>query len=168
MRIALIWAMDQNRVIGHNNRLPWKLSSDLKHFKQITMGKPVIMGRNTWDSLGRPLPGRPNIVISRTEHADSENVYWVTSLDSALEKARQWLKDKPEDETIIMGGAQIYSLAFPIAHRLYVTEVLAEVEGDTKIEHFDLSDFTQSQITQYPKSDKDDYAFSVMQFDRTG
>jgi len=165
MKVALIWAMDKNRTIGLNNTLPWRLSNDLKHFKRVTMGKPVIMGRNTWDSLGRTLPGRPNIVISRTSHPDHEQVFWVTSLDAALEKAEQWLKDKEEDEAIVMGGAQIYSLAFPIADRLYITEVQAEVAGDTLIEKFDLSGFNKTNQVEYSASESDDYAFSVMQFD---
>lgn len=124
-RIALIAAMDLDRCIGVNNTLPWHISADLKRFKTLTTGKPVIMGRKTFDSLGaRPLPNRLNIVISRTPHMDTESVAWVDSLESAFTRAG----DVPE--IMVIGGAQIYAQALPHAHRLYLTEVDTCVRGD--------------------------------------
>lgn len=168
MRIALIWAMDKNRVIGRNNSLPWRLSSDLKHFKQVTMGKPVIMGRKTWESLGRALPGRPNIVISTSAPQGESDATWMTSLDAALTYAQHWIdsQDVNPEEVIIMGGAQIYALAIPVADRLYVTQVQASVEGDTKIAPFDLSNFKQTNSTTIQASEKDEFTFDILQFDK--
>ena len=166
MRIAMIWAMDKNRVIGRNNALPWRLSSDLRHFKKVTLGKPVIMGRKTWESLGRPLPGRPNIVISSSTGNEQDGVTWVTGLQEALDTAKDWLNEQNQDEAIIMGGAQIYKLAFPLADRLYITEVSADVEGDTAIECFDMSAFTLSNSEQVMASESDEFTFTLNQYDK--
>lgn len=125
-RIALIAAMDQDRCIGVNNTLPWHISEDLKRFKVLTTGKPVIMGRKTFDSLGRPLPNRLNIVISRTPQTDTESVVWVDSLDAAFDRAR----GQNTDEIMVIGGAQIYTQALEYADRLYLTEVVTQVKGD--------------------------------------
>ena len=132
MKISLVWAMAQNRVIGRNNSLPWYLPEDLKYFKRITLGKPVIMGRKTYESIGKPLPGRTNIVVSRNagifcRGSENGHLTWM--------RQKQLCESIAEidgiNEAMVIGGAEIYALALPMADRLYLTEVHAEVEGDT-------------------------------------
>ncbi|MGI2067097.1 type 3 dihydrofolate reductase [Shewanella sp. MF08487] len=125
MRIAMIAAMANNRVIGKNNKMPWHLPEDLRHFKAITLGKPVVMGRKTFESIGRPLPGRHNIVISRQTDLVITGVTCVTSFDAA--------KDIVGDceELVIIGGGQLYAELLPYADTLYLTQINLEVEGDT-------------------------------------
>ncbi len=124
MRISLIAALARNRVIGCSNQLPWRLSADLQHFKALTMGKPVVMGRKTYESIGEPLPGRTNIVVTRDSNYSAEGCHVVHSIDEAL------LAAESSDEVMIMGGANLYSQLLPRADRLYLTEVQAEVAGD--------------------------------------
>ncbi len=126
--ISLIVAVSENGVIGHNGRLPWRIPEDLKHFKAITMGKPIIMGRLTFESIGTALKGRQNIVISRSKGNINDEVEVACSLDKALEIAG---RAKPE-EVMIIGGGEIYKLALNRAHRIYVTEVHIDVKGDVK------------------------------------
>lgn len=125
MIISMVAAMAANRVIGKDNRMPWHLPADLKHFKQVTLGKPVIMGRKTFQSIGRVLPGRRNIVISRNPPVDTQGAEWVTGLEQAL----SLLQGQPE--VMVIGGAQIYQQCLPLAQRLYLTEIALETEGDT-------------------------------------
>lgn len=123
--ISLIVAHDKNRVIGYENTMPWHLPGDLKYFKETTMAKPMIMGRKTFESIGRPLPGRRNIVITRNKDYQHEGIEVVSSLEEALK-----LADEAE-EIMIIGGEQIFKLALPIADRLYVTLIDHEFQGDT-------------------------------------
>jgi dihydrofolate reductase len=126
--ISLVVAASRNGVIGKDGGLPWHISSDLKLFKQITLGKPVIMGRKTWDSLPRkPLPGRRNIVISRQLDLPFSGAEAVRNIDEALALAKV---DHP-DEIAVIGGGEIYRLFWPLADQIYLTEVDVEVEGDT-------------------------------------
>jgi dihydrofolate reductase len=125
MIISMVAAMAANRVIGKDNRMPWHLPADLKHFKQVTLGKPVIMGRKTFQSIGRVLPGRRNIVISRNPPVDTQGAEWVTGLEQAL----SLLQGQPE--VMVIGGAQIYQQCLPLAQRLYLTEIALETAGDT-------------------------------------
>ncbi len=124
MRLSLIVAMGRNRVIGVDNSLPWHLSQDLKQFKAVTLGKPIVMGRKTYDSIGRPLPGRHNIVISRDRSWSAGGVTAVDSLAAAIDAAGA------VEELMVIGGEQIYALALPAASRLYLTEVDAAPAGD--------------------------------------
>jgi len=124
MQIAMIAAMAANRVIGLNNQMPWHLPADLKHFKAVTLGKPVIMGRKTYESIGRPLPGRRNIVISRQGAPVDSPVEWASSVEQAL----ALVADVPE--VMIIGGAEIYRQCLPLAQRLYLTEIELETAGD--------------------------------------
>ena len=124
MRIAMIAAMANNRVIGKDNQMPWHLPADLKHFKKVTLGKPVIMGRKTYQSIGKALPGRRNIVISRQGVALSEDADWVQSIEQALALVQD------EAEVMIIGGAEIYRQVLPMADRLYITDIDLTVEGD--------------------------------------
>lgn len=124
MELSLIVAMGRNRVIGIDNSLPWHLSQDLKQFKAVTLGKPIVMGRKTYDSIGRPLPGRHNIVISRDSSWAADGVTAVGSLAAAITAAGEVA------ELMVIGGEQIYALALPAATRLYITEVDAAPAGD--------------------------------------
>jgi dihydrofolate reductase len=130
-------AAAENGVIGNNNALPWHLPEDLRYFKRVTMGKPIIMGRKTFESIGRPLPGRTNIVITRNKALQVEGVKWVYSLDEALDLATSIALLDGAQEAVVIGGAQIYRAAIPAADRLYITEVHASVEGDTVLPTID-------------------------------
>jgi len=130
-------AAAKNGVIGKNNALPWYLPEDLRYFKRVTMGKPIIMGRKTFDSIGRPLPGRTNIVITRNTARQIEGVKVVYSLNEALELAASIAVLDGAQEAVVIGGAQIYQAAIPAADRLYMTEVHASVEGDAVLADID-------------------------------
>lgn len=160
-RISLVVAMAENRVIGRGNALPWKISEDLKNFKKITMGKPILMGRKTYASIGRPLPGRTNIVISRDDAFAAEGVKIAPQLTAALAKARA---EDPK-EIMIIGGAQIYELALPIADRIYLTEVHETIEGDAWFPKFDRADWRETAREDWPRKD-DTPAFSFVTLDR--
>ena len=137
--LCLIAALAQNRVIGRDNQLPWHLPADLKHFKALTLGKPIIMGRKTWDSLGRPLPGRLNLVISRQPGLSLEGAEVFASLDAALQRAQAWALAQGVDELMLIGGAQLYGQALQQADRLYLTRVELSPEGDAWFPEFDTS-----------------------------
>jgi dihydrofolate reductase len=122
--LALIVAMARNRVIGHNGRLPWRLSADLQRFKALTMGHHIIMGRNTWESIGRPLPGRISLVVTRNEAYVAPGATVVKTVAEALALARD------DSEAFVIGGSQIYRAALPLADRIYLTELKAEYPGD--------------------------------------
>ena len=122
--ISLIVAASENHVIGRDGDLPWRLSDDLKRFKAVTMGKPIVMGRKTWESIGRPLPGRQNIVITRQPGYLAEGCDVVATVDQAVAVAGE------AAEIMVIGGSEIYALFLPAAARLYLTRVHAEVEGD--------------------------------------
>jgi len=131
MKLAIIVAAAKNGVIGLNNQLPWHLPQDLKHFKAVTFGKPVIMGRKTYESIGRPLPGRTNIVITRDKHWQAaDGVIVVGSIEDALSKAKDSLSQSDCDEAMIIGGAGIYRLTLALADKVYLTQILNEFEGD--------------------------------------
>lgn len=167
MRIALIVAMARNRVIGRNNRLPWYLPEELQYFKQATMGKSIIMGRRTHESIGRPLPGRSNIVVTRDPAWSAEGVSVVHSLEEAFEQAeRQALIDGTE-ECVVIGGAQLYAEALPEADRLYMTEVHAEVDGDTFFPEVDLSLWDEvSRVDHAGGEEANRYPYSIVVYDR--
>lgn len=130
MMLSIIVAMTKERVIGYQNKIPWHLSEDLKHFKKITMGHPIIMGRKTFESIGHPLPGRENIVITRNKNYKAKGVTVVHSLQEAI-------KDKNE-ECFIIGGAKIYELALPKANKIYLTLIHNKITGDAYFPHFNL------------------------------
>lgn len=126
-QLSLVVAYASNRVIGRDNALPWRLPADLAHFKRVTLGKPIIMGRKTWESLGRPLPGRLNIVISRNPAYPAEGATVVTSLGDAL----RICADSGAEAASVIGGEAIFAAALPVAQTVVATEIQAEVEGDT-------------------------------------
>lgn len=129
--------MSTNRVIGRGNALPWRLSADMKHFKAKTLGKPVIMGRKTFESIGRALPGRENIVVTRHSGYEAEGIVVVHSVEDALDVGRAAAARSGSGEIMVIGGAQIYSLLLDRAHKLYVTEVHGTYDGDAHFPEFD-------------------------------
>ncbi len=133
MRVSLIAAVADNGVIGRAGKMPWRLPGDLKHFKAATLAKPVVMGRRTFQSLGKPLPGRANIVITRDESFSAPGALVVHSITGALRAA----EEEGAAECMIIGGGEIYALALPLAGRFYLTEVHASPEGDTCFPEFD-------------------------------
>ncbi|MFN5744612.1 MAG: dihydrofolate reductase [Methylococcaceae bacterium] len=134
MSISLIVAMGENGVIGAKNRMPWHLSADLRHFRQITMGKPILMGRKTHQSIGRPLPGRLNIVLSRDQRYSAEGCVIATSLDEAVTQAG-------DQEIMIIGGAALYESFLPLTDRLYLTLIHHSFDGDTFFPKLDWADW---------------------------
>lgn len=137
--LALIAALADNRVIGTQNRLPWHLPEDFRHFKAKTLGKPVIMGRKTWDSLGRPLPGRLNLVVSRQSGLALAGAEVFPALADALRRGDSWARQEGAGELLLIGGAQLYAEALPMAERLYLTRVQATPQGDAWFPEFDAS-----------------------------
>ena len=129
-KIALVLARAENGVIGSGGGLPWHIPEELKYFKRVTMGKPLIMGRKTFQSIGRPLPGRPNIVITRDRGYDAEGVWVVHSLEEALARGQALAAKDRAEEIMVIGGAEIYNQALPMADRIYLTEVHLAPSGD--------------------------------------
>lgn len=148
--LAMIAALADNRVIGLDNKMPWHLPADLKHFKAKTLGKPIIMGRKTWDSLGRPLPGRLNLVVSRQQGLELEGAETFTSLDAALVRAEQWAREEGVDELMLIGGAQLYAQALGQAQRLYLTRIDAAPEGDAFFPAFDEAQWQRVESQAHP------------------
>lgn len=160
--LAMIAALAENRVIGIDNRLPWHLPADLKHFKALTLGKPIIMGRKTWDSLGRPLPGRLNLVVSRQASLQLEGAEVFTSLDAALQRADAWAREEEAEELMLIGGAQLYAEALPVAERLYLTRVALSPAGDAHFPEVDESRWhLASSIEHEATAETPAYAFEV-------
>ncbi|MFQ5661130.1 MAG: dihydrofolate reductase, partial [Gammaproteobacteria bacterium] len=156
MNVSIVVAMDERGIIGANGGLPWHLSADLKHFKQITMGKPVIMGRKTHESIGRPLPGRENIVITRDTHYTAEGCTVLHSLDEVM----TYCSD--QEEVMIMGGAAFYRQALDRTTRIYLTEVHACVEGDTFFPALDRSHWKEVDRQDFQADEKNEYAYSFV------
>lgn len=136
MRLSIIAALGRNRVIGVNNVMPWHIPADLKYFKARTLGKPVIMGRKTFQSIGKPLPGRPNIVVTRDSRFAAEGVTPVIDIDQALSTAKSEAVKIGADEIMIAGGAQIYELSIELVECLYLTEIDVAHEGDAYFPNF--------------------------------
>ena len=149
MRIALVVAMARARVIGRDNGLPWHLSEDLRHFKALTMGKPVIMGRRTWESIGRALPGRTSIVVSANAALSlPEGVLRAASLDEALERGAAIATRDGVEECMVIGGATIYRESLARAARIYLTEIDLDVEGDTFFPPLDEHEWVETARTE--------------------
>jgi dihydrofolate reductase len=167
MRKALIVAMSQNRVIGRNNQLPWHLPGDLKYFKQATMGKPIIMGRKTWDSIGRPLPGRMNVVISRNAAWEAPaGTVAASSLNEALKKAGAHAELEGGDEVMIIGGGQIYAEALATVDRMYITKVHAEIDGDAFFPEVNWEEWEEIGREDFSASDNNPYDYSFIVYQR--
>jgi len=153
-------ARSLNGVIGRDNDLPWRLKSDLAIFKGCTMGKPVIMGRKTWDSLPRkPLPGRMNIVLSRDGSFEPPQAVVCESFLEAVQMAKEQAAEDGVDEVCVIGGRALFETALPKAKRLYLTEVQAEVQGDVSFPAFDETAWTEVRREEHPAGPDDDHAF---------
>lgn len=166
MKIAIYVAIAENGVIGRDNGLPWRLPSDMKRFKEQTMGKPIIMGRKTWESFPRrPLPGRQNIVITRQGDFAAEGAEIAHSLDEAIRLARTGPMADAE-EACILGGAEIYLQALPLTDRLHVTHVLASVEGDASFPRIDAAAWQIVSAADIPAGEKDSHATRYAVYER--
>lgn len=166
-RIALIWAMSRNRVIGKKNALPWRLPADMAHFKALTTGHPVIMGRKTYESLGRPLPNRVNIVLTGDRGWSATGCLIAHSLREAVELASQHLP-ADKSEVFVMGGENVYRQALACADRLYVTRVEAEVEGDAWFPEVDWTAWQETGRSQHVQDEKNPYACTFLSYKRLG
>ncbi|GIN85752.1 dihydrofolate reductase [Heyndrickxia sporothermodurans] len=156
--ISFLWAQDEKGVIGKNNQLPWRLPEDLKYFKRKTMGHPIVMGRKTYESIGRPLPGRQNIIITRDEKFEAENCIIFQSKHDLL----NWIHQM-NDEVFVTGGAEIFGLLMEEVDRLYVTKIYEDIDGDT---YFPLIEWSDWQLVSCEKGLKNednpyDYEFQI-------
>ena len=166
--LAIVVARAANGVIGRKGDLPWRLKSDLALFKANTLGKPVIMGRKTWDSLPRkPLPGRMNLVLSMDGSFEPEQAVVCESFLEAVQMAREQAQDDGVDEVCVIGGRALFEMALPKAKRLYLTEVDASPEGDVTFPAFDESAWTEVRREAYPAGEGDDHAFVFRVLERT-
>ena len=156
IRLALVAAVAQNGIIGSNGGLPWRLPTDLRHFREITMGRPLIMGRRTHVSIGRPLPGRDNIVVSSTL-APAAGVHTVPHLPAALKQGAALARQRGVDEMLVIGGARLYAEALALAQRIYLTRVKAAVKGDVHFPELAETEWKQVQIQQPKQHPEDEY-----------
>ena len=158
--MAIIVAMSANRVIGRGGALPWHISADLRRFRQLTTGHAIIMGRKTFESIGRPLPERRSIVISRNRDFRPEGVEVVASLDAALRCCQG------EAEVFVIGGSSIYELALPQADRLYITQIHATIEGDTFFPPFDETEWKLAEDQPHAADEKNAFDYSFRRYER--
>tara|TARA_B100001765_G_scaffold191474_1_gene138784 strand:- start:130 stop:615 length:486 start_codon:yes stop_codon:yes gene_type:complete len=159
MQLSIIVAMDRNRVIGRGGALPWHISSDLKNFKKITMGKPILMGRKTHDSIGKPLPGRENIILTNNKKYSAEGCTVKNTLDEVYSYCEEQL------EVVVMGGAILYSQTLDKAEKLYITEVNASVNGDTFFPEYKSSQWREISRESFNADENNefDYSFTVLE-----
>ena len=160
MMISIIVAAAENGVIGVQGELPWRLSDDLRRFKRLTMGKPIVMGRKTWDSIGRPLPGRQNIVITRQADFAAPGCDVVASPDAALAVAGD------ADEVMVIGGSQVYASFLPDAACVYLTRVHAEIEGDAYFPALDTAEWELVDEERHPADERNEFDYSFRRFAR--
>jgi dihydrofolate reductase len=161
-RISIIVAMARNRVIGADGAIPWHLPDELKEFKRLTMGHHIIMGRKTWESIGRPLPGRTSVIVTRQRGYSAPGAVVADSLDAAIEACGA------DSEIFVIGGAELYTQALPRASRLYVTTVEAAIAGDTRMPEFDAGEWREVAATRHPADPRHSYAFRQATYERTG
>ena len=167
--LALVAARARNGVIGRDGALPWRLKSDMAIFKATTLGKPVIMGRRTWDSLPkRPLPGRANLVLSRDGGFEPRGALACERFEEALAIAREQAAEDGVDEVCAIGGAAVFAAALPKARRIYLTEVEADVEGDARFPAFDKGQWREVRREAHPAGEGDDHPFTLRVLERAG
>lgn len=159
--ISMIAAVARNNVIGRDGGMPWKLPSDMAFFKKTTMGKPIVMGRKQFETVGKPLPGRINIVVSRQEGYQPDGVLVFSDFEAALEHATRMAAADGGNEVMIIGGGEIYRMGLPYAQRLYITHIAAEPEGDTYFPDVDWSDWEKAETPQIVPGPGDSAQFSV-------
>jgi len=165
-RLALIWAMTRNRVIGRDNDLPWHLPDEMRHFIRSTVGKPVIMGRKQFESMGKPLPKRTNIVLSRNSGFSPDGVIVARDIDSAIAEAERAAARTGAEEIMVIGGAEIYALTLARADRLYYTLIDAELEGDTVFPAFDESQWREISRETHAPDARHAYAYTIRVLER--
>ena len=158
--LSLIVAMAQNGVIGRGNALPWRLPEDLRRFREATLGKPILMGRKTFESIGRPLPGRANLVLTRDRDWRAAGAIAVHSVEEALRQTRTC------DELVAIGGAEIYRLLLPLARRIYLTHVHADVPGDTYFPAFDTAQWDDVELHTHPADERHAYPLTFVTLER--
>jgi len=165
-KLSLIVARSKNNVIGVDGDLPWRLSSDLKFFKRTTLGKPVLMGRVTWEGLPFPLPGRPNLVLTRNPKYKDSRAEIFTDSHDMIGRGFELAGGSGTDEVMLIGGAKLYASLMRFCDRMYITDVDVELDGDAVFPDFDKQAWTLVSETPYVKTDKDDYPFTVRVYDR--
>lgn len=158
MTISIIAAMTEKRVIGVNNQLPWHLPADLKRFKQLTLGKPIIMGRKTFESIGRALPGRENIVLTRDKHFSASDVDVVYDIEDVL------MLNNPKTELMVIGGDTIYKQLLPYADRLFLTFVDVDIVGDAYFPEWSTQDWQEVYRESHPADEKHNYAYTFVDY----
>jgi len=156
MNISLVVAQAQNGVIGYQNKLPWHLPADLKHFKNVTMGKPIIMGRKTFESIGKPLPGRTNVIITRDHHYHAEGILVCHSLDEVFAKLNL------EPELMVIGGAEIFKQALPLVNRIYLTQIEASFTGDAFMPDLDTANWQEISREDHLADQQNPYPYSFI------
>ena len=166
MRLSLVVALAANGVIGRDNDLPWRLSGDLRRFKEITIGKPVVMGRKTFESIGRPLPGRTNIVMTKDLGYSAPGIKPAYDFSNAVTIGKIAAAQAAVDEIMVIGGARIYSEALPLADRLYITEVHCEIEGDVTFPNFNSADWFEVSRTHCSAEINETCDYSFVVYDR--
>lgn len=159
-RVSVIVAMARNRIIGAGNKIPWHLPAELKLFKTITMGHHIVMGRNTWESIGRLLPGRTTVIVTRQPGYHVDGAIVAASPEAALAACRD------DDEAFVIGGAQLYAALLPRANRLYLTVVDADVEGDALMPEFDPADWRKLSAQSFGADDKNPYDYVQTVYER--
>jgi dihydrofolate reductase len=164
--LSLIVAVAENGVIGRDGGLPWRLSSDLKTFRRLTMGKPMVMGRRTYDSIGKPLDGRDNIVVTRDPFFEVAGVSACATVNEALTLARVLATTRGADEIMVIGGAAIYDAVLPIADRIYFTQVHAKPDGDRHFVSPDPASWREVSREALPKGERDDFASTLVIYER--
>ena len=160
MRVSLVVAMARNRVIGRDNALPWRLPADLAHFRKVTMGHPIVMGRRTFESIGRALPGRNNIVITHNREYAAHGCIVVNSLDEA------WKVAGNAEEVCVIGGTTLFDETLFLADVIHLTEVGADVEGDTFFPEFDRGEWSEKEIARHPADERNAYPLRILELTR--
>ncbi len=159
-RISLVVAMARNRVIGRDNAIPWRLPSELRHFKSLTMGHHIVMGRRTYESIGRLLPGRTTVIVTRDRQYRAAGAKIAYSFADAIAQC------EADDEIFVIGGAELFKAALPIADRIHLTVIDAEIPGDTLMPEFDFADWKQTSTRRYAADEKNPYDYTLTVFDR--
>jgi dihydrofolate reductase len=166
MDIIVVAAVAENGVIGRGNALPWRLKSDMAHFRKLTMGKPVLLGRKTYQSIGKPLAGRTTIVVSRDGSFNAPGIIVAPSLAAALQTARGDALRRNCNAIVVAGGADIYAQALPLATRLFITEVHKPIEGDTRFPQIDPKVWRENARSEHQPGPQDDAAFALVTYER--
>ena len=166
--VSLIAAIGENSVIGNEGQIPWRLPTDFAHFKRTTLGKPLIMGRKTFESIGRPLPGRTNIIVTRQQHFAAEGVVVCHSFEEALGRATAIAAADGVGEVMVAGGGEIYRQAMPLANCLHITHVSASPEGDARFPSIDMAVWEVSFRHDLSRGEKDSADFTVLTYSRRG